>query len=76
MNVIRMNKKIIKAYNEIVEFNNSIGFVDSKKNIASQVINRLDFETRYQLMQTVDTEKLKTMQAKINLCTKYILDLI
>ena len=76
MNVIRMNKKIIKAYNEIVEFNNGIGFVDSKKNIASQVINRLDFETRYQLMQTVDTEKFKTMQAKINLCTKYILDLI
>ena len=76
MNVIRMNKKIIKAYNEIVEFNNSIGFVDSKKNIASQVLNKLDFETRYELMQTVNTEKFKTIQAKINLCVKYILDLI
>ncbi|MBP3928739.1 MAG: hypothetical protein J6D47_04085 [Peptostreptococcaceae bacterium] len=71
-----MDEKIIKAYNEIVQFNNSIGFVDSKKNIASQVLNKLDFETRYELMQTVNTEKFKTIQAKINLCVKYILDLI
>ena len=71
-----MNEKIIKIYNEIVEFNNSINFVDSKKNIASQIINKLDFGTRYELMQTVNTEKRKTIQGKLNLCIKYIMDLI
>ena len=71
-----MNEKIIKTYNEIVQFNNSIGFVDSKKNIASQVLNKLDFETRYELMQTVNTEKFKTIQAKANLCIKYIINLV
>ena len=71
-----MNEKIIRIYNEIVEFNNSINFVDSKKNIASQIINKLDFGTRYELMQTVNTEKRKTMQGKLNLCIKYIMDLI
>ena len=71
-----MNEKIIKIYNEIVEFNNSINFVDSKKNIASQIINKLDFGTRYELMQTVNTEKRKTIPGKLNLCIKYIMDLI
>ena len=71
-----MNEKIIRIYNEIVEFNNSINFVDSKKNIASQIINKLDFGTRYELMQTVNTEKRKTIQGKLNLCIKYIIDLI
>ena len=71
-----MNEKIIRIYNEIVEFNNSINFVDSKKNIASQIINKLDFGTRYELMQTVNTEKRKTIQGKLNLCIKYIMDLI
>ena len=71
-----MNEKIIKIYNERVEFNNSINFVDSKKNIASQIINKLDFGTRYELMQTVNTEKRKTIQGKLNLCIKYIMDLI
>ena len=71
-----MNDKIIKTYNEIVQFNNSMGFVDSKKNIASHVLNKLDFGTRYELMQTVNTEKHKTMQAKVNLCIKYIMDLV
>ena len=71
-----MNEKIIRIYNEIVEFNNSINFVDSKKNIASQIINKLDFGTRYELMQTVNTEKRKTIQGKLNLCVKYIMDLI
>ena len=71
-----MNEKIIRIYNEIVEFNNSINFVDSKKNIASQVINKLDFGTRYELMQTVNTEKRKTIQGKLNLCIKYIMDLV
>ena len=71
-----MNEKIIRIYNEIVEFNNSINFVDSKKNIASQIINKLDFGTRYELMQTVNTEKRKTIQGKLKLCIKYIMDLI
>ena len=71
-----MNEKIIRIYNEIVEFNNSINFVDSKKNIASQIINKLDFGTRYELMQTVNTEKRKTIQGKLNLCIKYKMDLI
>ena len=71
-----MNEKIIRIYNEIVEFNNSINFVDSKKNIASQIINKLDFGTRYELMQAVNTEKRKTIQGKLNLCIKYIMDLI
>jgi hypothetical protein len=71
-----MNEKIIRIYNEIVEFNNSINFVDSKKNIASQIINKLDFGTRYELMQTVNTEKRKTIQGKLNLCIKYIMNLI
>jgi hypothetical protein len=71
-----MNEKIIRIYNEIVEFNNSINFVDSKKNIASQIINKLDFGTRYELMQTVNTEKRKTIQGKLNLCIKYIMDLV
>ena len=71
-----MNEKIIRIYIEIVEFNNSINFVDSKKNIASQIINKLDFGTRYELMQTVNTEKRKTIQGKLNLCIKYIMDLI
>ena len=71
-----MNEKIIRIYNEIVEFNNSINFVDSKKNIASQIINKLDFGARYELMQTVNTEKRKTIQGKLNLCIKYIMDLI
>ena len=71
-----MNEKIIRIYNEIVEFNNSINFVDSKKNIASQIINKLDLGTRYELMQTVNTEKRKTIQGKLNLCIKYIMDLI
>ena len=71
-----MNEKIIRIYNEIVEFNNSINFVDSKKNIASQIINKLDFGTRYELMQVVNTEKRKTIQGKLNLCIKYIMDLI
>lgn len=71
-----MNEKIIKTYNDIVEFNNSIGFVDSKNNIASQILNKLDFGTRYELMQIVNTERFKTMQAKINSCIKYIMGLI
>lgn len=71
-----MNEKIIKVFNEIVEFNKSMGFTDSKKNVATQVINKIDFNTRVELMQVANTEKYKTMQAKVNACTKYILTLV
>ena len=57
-----MNEKIIKAYNDIVSFNNDMGFIDDEKNVASQVINKIDFSTRLELMQVANTEKYKTMQ--------------
>ena len=71
-----MNEKIVKVYNDIVLFNKNIGFTDSKKNVASQVISKIDFETRLELMRIANTEKYKTMKGKVNACIKYILTII
>ena len=71
-----MNEKIIKAYNDIVSFNKDMGFIDDEKNVASQVINKIDFSTRLELMQVANTEKYKTMQGKVNACIRYILTIV